>query len=68
VTDYLAMQGRFGHMLPEHVAAMQVAANRNWADIGMDVPANLRALEDPERHKRLKEEEYSMPLNRGVGA
>ena len=30
VTDYLAMQGRFGHMLPEHVATMQVGANRNW--------------------------------------
>ena len=24
--------------------------------------------EDPERHARLKEESYSMPLNRGVGA
>jgi hypothetical protein len=34
----------------------------------MDVPASLRALEDPEAHKRLAEEEYSMPLNRGVGA
>jgi hypothetical protein len=62
------MQGRFGHMLPEHVARIQTDANRNWADIGMDVPKWLRDLEDPERHKRLKEEEYSMPLNRGVGA
>jgi hypothetical protein len=34
----------------------------------MDVPKNLRDLEDPERHQRLKDEEYSMPLNRGVGA
>ena len=38
VTDYLAMQGRFGHMLPEHVATTQVAANRNWEAIGMEVP------------------------------
>ena len=30
VTDYLAMQGRFGHMLPEHVARVQAGANRNW--------------------------------------
>lgn len=68
VTDYLAMQGRFGHMLPEHVATMQVSANRNWETIGMDVPKTLRDLEDPARHQRLHDEEYSMPLNRGVGA
>jgi pyruvate ferredoxin oxidoreductase beta subunit/oxalate oxidoreductase subunit beta len=68
VTDYLAMQGRFGHMLPEHVAATQRAANLNWQDMGMDVPAELREGEDPARHVRLKEESYSMPLNRGVGA
>ena len=65
VTDYLAMQGRFGHMLPEHVAAAQRAANLNWQDMGMDVPAELREGEDPARHARLKEESYSMPLNRG---
>jgi pyruvate ferredoxin oxidoreductase beta subunit/oxalate oxidoreductase subunit beta len=46
VTDYLAMQGRFGHMLP----------------------AELREGEDPAKHLRLREETYSMPLNRGVGA
>jgi pyruvate ferredoxin oxidoreductase beta subunit/oxalate oxidoreductase subunit beta len=68
VTDYLALQGRFGHMLPEHVATTQAGANRNWEAIGMEVPAHLRDLEDPARHQRLKDEEYSMPLNRGVGA
>jgi pyruvate ferredoxin oxidoreductase beta subunit/oxalate oxidoreductase subunit beta len=68
VTDYLAMQGRFGHMLPEHIASIQAQANRNWQDIGMDVPAELREGEDPAKHLRLREETYSMPLNRGVGA
>jgi hypothetical protein len=68
VTDYLAMQGRFGHMLPEHIATIQCSANQNWVDMGMDVPAPLRDGEDPEHHKRLAEETYSMPLNRGVGA
>lgn len=68
VTDYLAMQGRFGHMLPEHVARAQAGANRNWELIGMDVPQALRDLEDPARHQRLHDEEYSMPVNRGVGA
>jgi hypothetical protein len=62
------MQGRFGHMLPEMVAAMQVGANRNWEDMGMDVPPELRAGEDPAAHAKLKDEHYSMPLNRGVGA
>ena len=68
VTDYLAMQGRFGHMLPEHVARVQAGANRNWELIGMDVPQALRELEDPARHQRLHDEEYSMPVNRGIGA
>jgi pyruvate ferredoxin oxidoreductase beta subunit/oxalate oxidoreductase subunit beta len=68
VTDYLAMQGRFGHMLPEHVANIQVDANRNWETIGMHVPAEFRELENPEMHKKLKDETYSMPLNRGMGA
>jgi hypothetical protein len=36
--------------------------------MGMDVPAALRDGEDPEHHRRLAEEAYSMPLNRGVGA
>ncbi len=68
VTDYLAMQGRFGHMLPEHIASIQVQANRNWQAIGMDVPPELREGEDPDKHRRLRDETYSMPLNRGVGA
>jgi hypothetical protein len=34
----------------------------------MDVPPELRAAEDPERHRKLRDETYSMPLNRGVGA
>ena len=68
VTDYLAMQGRFGHMLPEHIASIQTQANRNWQDMGFEVPAALREYEDPERLSRLRDTEYSMPLNRGVGA
>ena len=55
VTDYLALQGRFGHMFPEHVATTQAAANRNWEAIGVEVPRHLRDLEDPARHQRLKE-------------
>jgi len=55
-------------MLPEHVATTQVGANRNWEAIGMNVPKTLRDLEDPARHQRLHDEEYSKPINRGVGA
>jgi hypothetical protein len=68
VSDYLAMQGRFGHMHPEHVATMQRAANRNWEDMGVGVPERLRELEKPEAHKHLKEEDYALPVNRGIGA
>jgi hypothetical protein len=34
----------------------------------MDIPAELREGEDPARHARMREETYSMPLNRGGGA
>jgi hypothetical protein len=67
-TDHLAKKGRSGRILPEHAAIMQIAANRNREQIGMDAPKRLRELEEPARRKRLKKEEYSMPLNRGVGA
>jgi hypothetical protein len=62
------MQGRFGHMYPEHVAKMQLAANRNWEDLGVEVPAKLRELEDPTHNEYLKEVNYSLPVQRGVGA
>lgn len=65
--DYLAMPGRFGYMRPEHIASIQVQANRNRRDRGMDVPAEIREGEDPARHLHLREETHSMPLNRGVG-
>jgi hypothetical protein len=68
VTDYLAMQGRFGHMHPEHVATLQVAANANWEDMEVEVPQRLRDLEKPENHMALRDEDYSLPVNRGVGA
>jgi pyruvate/2-oxoacid:ferredoxin oxidoreductase beta subunit len=68
VTDYLAMQGRFGHMHPEHVATLQIAANQNWRDMGVDVPQRLQDLEKPENHMALKDEDYSLPVNRGIGA
>jgi hypothetical protein len=55
-------------MLPEHVAAMQRGANQNFEDMGMEVPAKLRDQEDPAHHLKLKEEHYSMPVARGVGA
>ena len=67
VTDYLAMQGRFGHMLPEHVATMQVSANRNWEAIGIEVPKRLPIWRTPSATAP-EGRGYSMPLNRGVGA
>jgi len=53
--------------LPEHIASIQVHANRNRQDMERDVPAEFREGEDPAKHLRLREETYSMPLNRGVG-
>jgi len=59
--------------LPEHIATMPIAsiqaqASRNRPGSGMDVPAELREGEDPAKHLRLREDTYSMPLKRGVGA
>lgn len=68
VTDYLAMQGRFGHLLPEHVAALQRAANKNFEMIGVEVPEWLRELEDPARQVPIEHAEYAMPVARTRGA
>ena len=59
--------------LPEHITSMPIAsiqaqASRNCPGRGMDVPAGLRESEDPAKHLRLREDTYSMPLKRGVGA
>lgn len=68
VTDYLAMQGRFGHLLPEHVAALQRAANKNFEMIGVEVPEWLRELEDPARQVPIEQAEYALPVARTRGA
>ena len=68
-----------GHRLPRHAGPVRPHAPRARRDhaggrqsqLGSHRhgrAAPLRDLEDPERHQRLKDEEYSMPLNRGVGA
>lgn len=68
VTDYLAMQGRFGHLEAEHVARLQYGANLNWEKIGIEVPEELRELARPENQVPLEQAEYALPVARTRGA
>jgi hypothetical protein len=36
--------------------------------MGVEVPTRLRELEDPTHNEYLKEVQYSLPVQRGVGA
>lgn len=72
VTDYLAMQGRFGHLHAEHVAKLQQAANRYWRQAGAEIPPELIEAENPEVHQDLEQtmeqHAFALPVARTAGA
>ncbi|HLQ61589.1 MAG TPA: thiamine pyrophosphate-dependent enzyme, partial [Candidatus Acidoferrales bacterium] len=45
VVEYLKLQGRFGHLKPEHIAKLQASCNRKWEMIGVEVPGEFREAE-----------------------
>ena len=46
VSEYLKLQGRFGHLHAEHVATLQKFANAQWKMMGVELPdALLRAAD-----------------------
>jgi len=48
VVDYLKLQGRFGHLKPEHIAKLQASCNAKWAAMDEEVPREFRDAEDPQ--------------------
>jgi hypothetical protein len=47
VADAPAMQGQSGRILPEQALIMQIAANRNWEQIGVEAPSDCGNLRSP---------------------
>ena len=46
VSEYLKLQGRFGHLHSEHIATLQKFANAQWKMMGVQLPeALLRAAD-----------------------
>ena len=41
VSEYLKLQGRFGHLHAEHIATLQKFANQQWQMMGVDIPEAL---------------------------
>jgi hypothetical protein len=41
VSEYLKLQGRFGHLHAEHVATLQKFANMQWQMMGVQLPEAL---------------------------
>jgi hypothetical protein len=41
VSEYLKLQGRFGHLHAEHIANLQKFANEQWKMMGVDLPEDL---------------------------
>jgi pyruvate/2-oxoacid:ferredoxin oxidoreductase beta subunit len=47
VSEYLKLQGRFGHLHAEHVAKLQQFANMQWKMMGVELPEALIKAADP---------------------
>jgi hypothetical protein len=41
VSEYLKLQGRFGHLHAEHIANLQKFANEQWKMMGVQLPEAL---------------------------
>jgi pyruvate/2-oxoacid:ferredoxin oxidoreductase beta subunit len=47
VSEYLKLQGRFGHLHAEHIATLQKFANAQWGMMGVALPDALVRAADP---------------------
>jgi hypothetical protein len=48
VSEYLKLQGRFGHLHAEHIATLQKYANEQWKMMGVELPDALIWAADPQ--------------------
>jgi len=46
VSEYLKLQGRFGHLHAEHIATLQKFANQQWNMMGVELPDALVRASD----------------------
>jgi len=46
VSEYLTLQGRFGHLHAEHIATLQKFANAQWKMMGVELPEALLRASD----------------------
>ena len=46
VSEYLKLQGRFGHLHAEHIATLQKFANEQWRMMGVALPEALIQFAD----------------------
>ena len=46
VSEYLKLQGRFGHLHAEHIAKLQKFANEQWRLMGVALPEALLQAAD----------------------
>jgi pyruvate/2-oxoacid:ferredoxin oxidoreductase beta subunit len=46
VSEYLKLQGRFGHLHAEHIATLQKFANEQWRMMGVQLPEALIVAAD----------------------
>jgi len=53
VSEYLKLQGRFGHLHAEHIAALQQFANDQWKMMGVELPDALIWAADPQNQMHM---------------
>lgn len=68
VAEYLKLQGRFGHLRPEHVATLQRFANQQWRMMGVEVPEELLAAENPAAEEPMPAAQEAVAVARAVAS
>jgi len=53
VSDYLKLQGRFGHLHAEHIATLQKFANEQWRMMGVQLPDALILAANPKNQANM---------------
>ena len=53
VSEYLKLQGRFGHLRAEHIANLQKFANEQWKMMGVQLPEALIKAADPKNQTNM---------------
>jgi pyruvate ferredoxin oxidoreductase beta subunit/oxalate oxidoreductase subunit beta len=66
VSEYLKLQGRFGHLHAEHIATLQKFANQQWKMMNVQIPEALIQATDAKNLVNMASAEAAETLARTI--